>query len=632
MSVSSRAAITAVVAGAVISAGVFFFNPAPLRAETPASSDGAAQTMPDAGRPSPVCEPSKLDSPYIPVDSWIYPAMMRLYGLGYVDTMYLGMRPWTRAVVEHMLEEASAHIEDAQDYVNSTSGEAQEIYEAVEHELHPDVEGPCGRFKGMARLESVYTIAPIISGTPLHDSFHLGQTIINNYGRPYENGFNNYTGASGYAAAGRFLVYVRGELQHAASGVGYTPAMAQVLSEIDGTIDGSENQLTYYPQSTIPLGPINSITRARFLEAYVSTHVLNHEIALGKQDYWLGPGLGGGFAYSNNAENFYSFSIDRMEPLHVPWLSYITGPFRYEFAIGGLHGHTYIPNPNYPGPNQPNVNNPGDPWMHFEKVSFKPTENLEFGFERSAIWGGKGHGPITLHSFLRSFFSLSSPTNGDKLGPNDPGARFGSFDFSWRLPFLRNWLTLYTDGEVHDDVSPIDAPRRAGWRPGIYLSHTPGLPKLDFRAEATYTDPPVSTSVSGRFMYWESIQRQGYTNNGQIMGDWIGREGKGGQAWMTWHMSGNEWIQGSYRRQKVAKDFVLGSPTQIDPSTGFLIQGGTTLDDFGVQAVKRFRKDLEINGSFLLEHWKAPFYLPGQQTVTATTISLTWYPERKVNF
>ena len=58
----------------------------------------------------------------------------------------------------------------------------------------------------------------------------------------------------------------------------------------------------------------------------------------------------------------------------------------------------------------PNVINPGDPWVHVEKISFRPTENLEFGFERTVIWGGEGHGPITLHTFLKSFFSLSSPS------------------------------------------------------------------------------------------------------------------------------------------------------------------------------------------------------------------------------
>jgi hypothetical protein len=39
-----------------------------------------------------------------------------------------------------------------------------------------------------------------------------------------------------------------------------------------------------------------------------------------------------------------------------------------------------------------------------------------------------------------------------------------------------------------------------------------------------------------------------------------------------------------------------------------------------------------VNGAFTYEHWKAPIYLPGQQTVTSTTIQLTWFPERKVSF
>ncbi len=222
------------------------------------------------------------------------------------------------------------------------------------------------------------------------------------------------------------------------------------------------------------------------MEAYASAHVLNHEISFGKQDDWLGPGLGGGFAYSNNAENIYSFRINRVEPLHIPGLSRITGPFRYDFLVGSLKGHVV----------------PNDPWVHVEKISFRPTENLEFGFERTVIWGGKGHEPITLHTFLKSFFSFQNVTAAEKFSRNDPGARFGAFDFSYRLPFLRNWLTLYSDGEVHDDVSPIDAPRRAAWRPGLYLSHFPGVPRLDMRVEAVSTDPPVSTSNDGGFMYY----------------------------------------------------------------------------------------------------------------------------------
>jgi hypothetical protein len=486
---------------------------------------------------------------------------------------------------------------------------------------------------------------------------------------------NNYTGASGYASAGRFVFYARGEFQAAPSADGYSQALANALSTVDATTFCMNNAVwnpttlcgasTPYNQATIPMGLIATTADARVIEAFVSAHVLNHEISFGRQDDWLGPGLGGGMAYSNNAANIYSFRINRIEPLYVPLLSRLTGPFRYDFLVGALRGHTYMPNPAFVStavtPDQPNVIAPGDPWVHVEKVSFRPTKNLEFGFERTVIWAGKGHGAVNVKSFLRSFFSLVSPlcdtktdpTTGKtidtycpKNSPDDPGARFGAFDFSYRLPFVRNWLTLYTDSEVHDDVSPADAPRRASYRPGLYLSHVPGLPKLDLRVEAASTDPSSSDrpaqgaypSHYGQFMYWEQIQKQGYTNQGQLFGDWIGREDKGGQAWITWHLSGNEWLQAGYRNQKATSNFIpgstnvtyTGSPCSVNSPC--LPPGGTTLNDINFQVVKRFGKDFEVNGNFAIEHWKAPIYLPGPQTVTTTTIQLTWFPERKVNF
>jgi hypothetical protein len=541
--------------------------------------------------------------------------------MGYVDHVYLGMRPWTRSSLSYMIDGIDAQIVDASTYGDSTAAEAQEIDAALIRFLRYDFSMACLARQGKFQMESVYSVVRSISGTPLRDSFHLGSTIVNDYGRPYENGFNTYSGASGYTTFGWFTLYARGEFQGAASATGYSQSLAQELSSIDATAFFNTDTGLPYNQTTIPMGPIGATTDGRFIEAYVSAQVLNHELSFGKQDDWLGPGLGGGMAYSNNAENIYSFRINRVEPLQLPLLSRVTGPFRYEFLIGSLRGHTYMPNPANPdgtNPNLANVINPGDPWVHLEKISFRPTRNLEFGFERTAFWGGQGHGPITIHTFLRSFFSFASPGDNSKYGRDDPGARFGSFDFSYRLPFVRNWLTLYADSEVHDDVSPIDAPRRSSWRPGLYLSHVPGIPTLDMRAEAVSTDPSSSNGASqyGHFMYYESIQKQGYTNQGQLFGDWIGREDKGGQAWITYHLSGNEWLRASMRNQK---------------ATTYFVPGGTTLNDITFQMLKRIGKDFEINGSFAYEHWKAPIYLPGQQTVTATTFQLTWFPEKKMN-
>jgi hypothetical protein len=532
------------------------------------------QTGPSAVSPADV---------YVPLDSWVYPALDRLRGLGFADTAFLGLRPWTRRSIQRIVDQTSkAEGLDA-------NPQAVEIVAALEREVGSEDEYAPDLTYG---CEGVYTRLQGIGGLTLRDSFHLGQTLVNDYGRPYQPGFNTVDGASGSAQYGRFSLYARGEYQHAPGAAGYAPALAATLSNIDG-VPLASNPV----QATIPAGPISSANDFRILEANLSYRILNHLISFGKSDHWFAPTVGGAFMYSNNAENIYAFQIDRTEPVYIPVLSRLTGPFRYVFFVGSLKGHSY----------------PNDPWMHVEKIDFKPTANVEFGFERSVIWGGRDHEPINIRSFLRSFFSTTAVTPAIKVTAQDPGARFSSFDFSWRLPWLNHWLTLYTDSIIHDDINPIDAPRHAGVRPGLYLSRIPGVPRLDLRFEGVNTDPETSRSSGGGYLYTEFVQRQGYTNKGFIMGDAIGREGQGGQAWLTYHLSPLEMVQASYRHSKVADDF---------------IPMGTTQNSFDVRVVKRYREHLEISAEVQQEWWKAPVYKAGKQSDTVAKFQLTLYPDR----
>jgi len=552
--------------------------PAPT---TPQSPIGAYAAYGNSDAPPP----DHLGSTYIPVDSWMYPAMTRLYSLGYVDTMFLGMRPWTRRSVLHML------LESENDVLQDRNPEAEGILNDVLEELRAEVPSgdmPRGAVFG---LYSAYTRVMGIGGPVLRDSFHLGQAINNDYGRPYATGFNNITGFASLNEWGRFSLHVRGEYQHAPSTTGYPVAVADQLSAEDAIPYSGFN----VPQDTIPAGALAAQNPFRLIEATASVHLLGHEISGGKSDAWLGPAQGGALAWSNNAENIYSFRINRVEPLHVPLLSRLLGPLRYDFFYGSLKGHTA----------------PNRPYMHSEMFSFRPTNNFEFGFQRSVIFGGRGHAPVTIHTFLNGFFSLSDTTAEVKVSREDPGARFSDFNFSYRLPFVRKYATFYTDSIVHDDVTPISAPRRASFRTGLYLSQLPGLPKLDLRAEAVMMDPRTGRSVFGSFNYYEIIQKQGYTNKGYIMGDWMGREAKGGQAWLTYHLSGREWVQIEYLNKKNAKDF----------------NGGTTQNQFKVEVVKRLRPQLELDAWAQYERWKAPLYKTGGQSDTIVAGQLTWYPK-----
>jgi hypothetical protein len=512
------------------------------------------------------------------LDSWIYPAFERLIALGYVKGAYLGLRPWTRLSCVRLLQRSEELFEA--EHVNS---EAQSLFIALRKQFEPDyIAATENRPTLHAELDSLYERSIGIAGPPIDDSFHFGQTLINDYGRPFQEGINQIAGFEARAEYGRLSFFIRGEYQYAPGRSPYSDSVREAIAVMDNN-------------PVLPPTPTATTNTFRLLDANLSVNLAGNEISLGKSEIWWAPDEGGSLAYSNNAEPIYMLRVNRTEPLFIPLLSKLLGPVRYDLFVGSLKGHIAPP----------------DPWIQGQKISFKPSANFEFGVSRTIIFGGQDHVPLTFGSFWNSFTSFSNVPASVKSSRNDPGARYSSFDFSYRLPFVRNWLTLYTDSFVHDDVSPLSAPRRAAVSPGIYLSHFPHLPRLDLRAEAVYTDFPTARSNGGHFFYFEDVYHDAYTNKQFILGDWIGREGKGGQAWLTYHLSPQEMVQFVYRNAKSASDFV---------------PGGTTQNDFSVRLVRRVREELALDSFAQIEFWKAPILAPGLQRDLSVRLQLTYFP------
>ena len=165
-------------------------------------------------------------SPYVPLDSWIYPDLNRLIAYGYIPSAFQDVWPLTRVEIANLVQEAGENIAAAE----PVRGDADTIYAALQKEFQNEAPILNGEGKERSiRLESLYTSATEINGQPLNDSYHFGQTIIDNFGRPYQEGFNTYDGFSGYATTGRYAIYVRGEYQAAPSG----PAFPLAAREAD---------------------------------------------------------------------------------------------------------------------------------------------------------------------------------------------------------------------------------------------------------------------------------------------------------------------------------------------------------------------------------------------------------------
>jgi hypothetical protein len=232
------------------------------------------------------------------------------------------------------------------------------------------------------------------------------------------------------------------------------------------------------------------------------------------------------------------------------------------------------------------------------------------GFSRDAVIAGEGSTPLTFGNFWKSFTSTSSGTY-NNLTRNVYGARHASFDFRYRLPGVRNWLTIYSDSLVHDDVSPLDAPRHAAITPGIYLSRFPFISKLDLHVEGGSSDI-TPRARGGKYYYYEGVYRDCYLNKRDLMGSWLGREGTGGQAWATYWFNSQSTLQVGYRTLRVSQFFVP--------------QGESQRAGYG-ELQYRWRDGLALQLLLQAERWDAPALAATPQTNVTTQFEVSFSPK-----
>lgn len=532
--------------------------------------------------------PGNMASPYVLLDSWVYPALDRLAALGYVQQAFLGLRPWTRLECARLVEQAAEDLEGESD---AAGDGADQIFRALQKEFAAESAGHGGR-NLEAGVESLYLRMVGISGPPLNDGFHFGQTIVNDYGRPYQQGANLVAGASVYAQAGPLAFYVRGEFQHAPSGPGLPAAARAGIAQADGL--------------PVANSPVAAINRGRWLDAYVALNIHDWQISFGRQSLWWSPGSSSALMLSANAEPICMLRMSRVSPFQLPTWLRVLGAVRSESFIGQLQGHHFVRLawPEFPLHGALDTTLSPQPFLWGHKISFRPTENLEFGVSITTVLGGYGR-PLTLGTFEHS---LSMHGNAQAL---DPGDRRTGFDFTYRVPKLRRWLVLYNDAMAEDEPSPIAYPRRSAMNPGIYLPQLPKLPRLDLRVEAPYTSLPGLIPVG--FFYANVHYANGYTNYGQILGSWVGREGHSIRVASSYWLSRGNRIELFYRKQIVDRQFI----------------GGGNLNDIAATADFPLARGLRLSASVQIENWRFPLLSSSRQTNLTALVQFTFRPQWK---
>lgn len=561
-------------------------NPDP----TPASRDDSETLEAEKWQRNP----ANMGSPYVPLDSWVYPAFERLIALGYVRTAMLGMRPWTRLECARLVNEAGEELDSADANQERAEADALRLRESLDREFSRDRALLNGGSNRGLRLESIYTRVTGIAGNPLTDGFHFGQTINNDYGRPFAAGLSTVDGFSGSASAGPFTVYLRGEYQHAPSSPALQATALQFLSTADDNLP-------------VPPGvPSPAVNHFQWLDAYVAINAGNWQFSFGKQSLWWGPSQGGPVMFTNNAAPVNMLRIDRVTPFHLPSILGVLGPMRWQFFLGRLSGHEFVYGSSTGLIGQWGHALSDQPFMVGQKLNFKPSPNFEFGIDYTRIAGGPGQ-PFTTRQFFKSLFSLG---NGSPGGASDPGDVRSGVDFSYKIPGLRNRLTFYGDAFTEDEKSPLAYPRKSAFQGGIYVPKLPRLPRLDLRLEGGSSAPVDFPTCNGCF-YQNTRFVNAYTNQGGLMGSWIGRASQGEQLWSTYWLTPRNKIQFNFRHRKLDAHFI--------PHGGTVNDGEVTVEFWT-------RSNLRLSSAVQYEKWAIPVLEPPVRSSLTVSVELGLWP------
>jgi hypothetical protein len=497
-----------------------------------------------------------MGSPFVALDSWEYSALERLAALGYINTQIMGLKPWTRMECARLTDEAAEALARA----NNPNQEAVQLLENFQKDFAYELSLLGGGHNLTANIESIYARTVSISGPDLSNSFHFGQTVSDDFGRPFERGTNEQDGGSFSAVAGPLVVSVRAEYQHAPG----APAFSDTTVSAMATADSE-------PASAVQAGPFAPINRVQLLDAYAGVNLGNWEIVVGRQSLSWGPGPDGSMLWSDNAPPVDMVRLVNPEPLHLPRFLRFLGPVRVDQFFGRLGGHPYVPRP----------------FEYGQKINVKPFSFLELGFARTVTIGGQGSGnPLTTQNFIYSFFGKVN----QRLD-SVPGDAHTEMDWTFYVPKVRNYIVLYGDAYADDDILPIENPARNPWHPGIYITRFPALPKLDLHVEGVSTEQINNRAAgignNGQFNYWNFVYRDGYTNDGYLIGNSVGRDGKTIQGWLTYWFSARNSLQLLYKNNSVAKDF---------------FPGGGAWQDYAVKSEMHLRSGLYVKSELQYEH------------------------------
>lgn len=356
---------------------------------------------------SPPAPCHALSSSNIPLDSPIYLYLEKLAGFGLITSDLKGIRPFSKAEVARMLQEAQQRMsEQPSDQPVFANQLIERIRELVPREVSlkksPEQKprlidyNPASAF----RVRYVYLDgAPRNYERQVHDPGGDGVFGIGSGLRP-KNPFPTpvtQRGSEGtpLSANNNGVVYREGH-------------NAELRWSVEGYISDKISGLL---EPAIQYSRSGSDASLKLNRGYVKLGGRWLELEAGKDENWLGLGYRGNITLTNNAENFTQVKLSSPEPFDVKYIGamkYAIIASRFEKTVtDGVERQ---------------------PWFYALKLSAKPSRNIEIGINLGRQVGGPGvrNG---VGDTLRGLIGGTSADNSNGLG---------GIEVRYRIPWLRN--------------------------------------------------------------------------------------------------------------------------------------------------------------------------------------------------
>jgi len=398
-----------------------------------------------------------------PLDSWVYPALDKLSGLGLIQTTFQGTRPYTRNEVARQINEGLTRL---------TLIDSPQIGRELLFRLERDY---CTELRALEHPER-----------PASSYFVPLREFSAQY--RYQEGRDVAIVGAGVVAA-QFPLNVNND------GISYSEHNNAQLTFSADTRLGSFGLLSLRPQLLIvDNGRKKASTDVSLRNGRVATQLGAFEISLGRQSLWWGPGRHGALVLSNNAQPLDMLRITNPSPIRLPWFLKYLGRFKLDLFWSRLEAERVVPKPYFSG----------------VRMALQPVDWFTLGASRGIMFGGEGRPGVGGADFL----TIISGKN--LSGGEDTSNSVAAVDFRLKFPFM--WgVEFYGEAGGEDEAGGwlANSARLAGF----YFPRIEPSGRLSLRLE--YADLSHIDDNSPMW-YRHGIYRSGYTYEGKLLGHHAG--------------------------------------------------------------------------------------------------------------